>query len=90
MPLFAQQIPRYVRDDAVAVHVRRTALRGAQQACTVTLAVCSGHGAKCPLPMLVAVEVALPVRVAADFANIHTSALAGCWPSTWCRALTCG
>ena len=61
-PLFALQIPRYVRDDSVAVHVRRTALRGARQACTVTVAVCSMHSARCPLPMLASVEVALPVR----------------------------
>ena len=49
----------------MAVQVCRTALRGAKQACTVTLAVCSVHGAKCPLPMLASVEVILPMRVAA-------------------------
>ena len=64
----------------MAVHVRRTALRGAQQACTVTLAVCSVHGAKCPLPMVAAVEVALPVRLAARRA----------WPNfMWCLGRAC-
>lgn len=70
-PPSALQIPHYVRDDVVAVHVRRTALRGARQACTVTLAVCSVHGAKCPLLMLAAVEVDLPVRGVAYFAIPH-------------------
>ena len=64
--MLALQIPWYVREDAAVVHVRRTALRGAWQACTVTLAVCSVHGVKSSLPMVASVEVALPVRPAAD------------------------
>ncbi|KAK9835969.1 hypothetical protein WJX81_002387 [Elliptochloris bilobata] len=60
MAALALRIPRYVRSDAVAVHVRRTALRGARQAATVMLSVCSVHGAKCPLPMLASIDVTLP------------------------------
>lgn len=37
-------------------------MRGPQQAATVTLAVGSVHGPKCPLPLVASVEVALPVR----------------------------
>jgi len=60
------QIPRYVRTDAAAVRVRRAAPRGTnsnpQPAAAVTLEVGSVHGGRCPLPLVAAVAVTLPVR----------------------------
>ena len=46
----------------MTLRVRRTALRGPQQTATVTLALGSVHGPKCPLPLVASVDVALPVR----------------------------
>ncbi len=60
------QIPRYVRTDAATVRVRRAAPRGTnpdpQPAAAVTLEVGSVHGGRCPLPLVAAVAVTLPVR----------------------------